>query len=72
MPCACCLCTSRAALQLVLHLALPHRHQQVKGYPTLKVLYKGEVIKDFRGPRELGNLKKFITEAADEVLTEAD
>ncbi len=43
---------------------------QIKGYPTLKAMYKGESIKHHRGSRELKSLKSFIEEAAKEVLTE--
>lgn len=42
----------------------------VKGYPTLKVMYKGEEIKPYKGQREYAALKTFITDAANEVLTE--
>ncbi|KAG2441516.1 hypothetical protein HXX76_003138 [Chlamydomonas incerta] len=44
---------------------------QVKGYPTLKVIHKGEEIKAYRGPRDKDSLKSFIEEAAKEVTTEA-
>ncbi|KXZ50366.1 hypothetical protein GPECTOR_16g539 [Gonium pectorale] len=44
---------------------------QVKGYPTLKVIHKGEELKAYRGPREKDALKTFVVEAAKEVTTEA-
>lgn len=47
------------------------RAAQVKGYPTLKVIHKGEEIKSYRGPRDKDSLKSFIEEAAKEVTTEA-
>ncbi|PNH04486.1 Protein disulfide isomerase-like 5-1 [Tetrabaena socialis] len=44
---------------------------QVKGYPTLKVIHKGEELKVYRGPREKDALRAFVTQAAEEVTTEA-
>lgn len=44
---------------------------QIKGYPTLKVMYKGEELKPYRGARDLPSMKAFIQEAADEVLSES-
>eukprot|EP00775_Hariotina_reticulata_P006857 gene6857-7073_t len=43
---------------------------EVKGYPTLKVLHKGEEITAYRGARELDALKSFIKEQAEKVLSE--
>ncbi|GFR44977.1 hypothetical protein Agub_g6287, partial [Astrephomene gubernaculifera] len=44
---------------------------QIKGYPTLKLVYKGEELKAYRGPRDKDSLKAFVEEAAREVTTEA-
>mmetsp|Transcript_8623 Transcript_8623/g.14822 ORF Transcript_8623/g.14822 Transcript_8623/m.14822 type:complete len:143 (-) Transcript_8623:157-585(-) len=43
----------------------------VKGYPTLKVIHKGEEYKAYRGARELGPLKSFIEEASQELTEES-
>ncbi len=43
---------------------------QVKGYPTLKVIHKGEEYKAYKGPRELSALKTFITDASTELTQE--
>ncbi len=45
---------------------------QVKGYPTLKVMHKGEEYKPYRGQRELAALKTFIDESVQELLTESN
>jgi len=44
----------------------------VKGYPTLKILYKGEEYKTYRGPRELAALEEFVQDAAKDLLKETD
>lgn len=43
---------------------------EVKGYPTLKAYHKGEEYKTYRGARDLETLKKFVLDAADELLKE--
>lgn len=43
---------------------------QVKGYPTLKVIHKGEEYKAYRGARELTALKTFIEGASAELTQE--
>ncbi|KAJ9517085.1 hypothetical protein QJQ45_002594 [Haematococcus lacustris] len=40
----------------------------IKGYPTLKVIYKGEEYQTYKGPRELSALKAFVQEAATDLL----
>lgn len=47
-------------------------HVQVKGYPTLKVFYKGEEVKSYRGQRDKDSMKTFLLEAASEVLSESN
>lgn len=43
---------------------------QIKGYPTLKVHYKGEEVATHRGSRDLYALKKFIEKTAREQTSE--
>lgn len=43
---------------------------QVKGYPTLKVMYKGEEVKTHRGSRDLGSLRQFIEDTARELKSD--
>jgi protein disulfide-isomerase-like protein len=43
----------------------------VKGYPTLKSMYKGEEYKAYRGARDFKALKEFVDAAVDELMTEA-
>eukprot|EP00197_Chlamydomonas_leiostraca_P016272 CAMPEP_0202865488 /NCGR_PEP_ID=MMETSP1391-20130828/6169_1 /ASSEMBLY_ACC=CAM_ASM_000867 /TAXON_ID=1034604 /ORGANISM="Chlamydomonas leiostraca, Strain SAG 11-49" /LENGTH=141 /DNA_ID=CAMNT_0049545341 /DNA_START=25 /DNA_END=450 /DNA_ORIENTATION=+ len=44
---------------------------EIKGYPTLKVVHKGEEYKAYRGPRDLDALKNFVDEAVSALLTES-
>lgn len=48
-----------------------HAHTQIRGYPTLKAVYKGEEVKQFSGQRSVDALKTFIEDAAKSVLTES-
>jgi thioredoxin domain-containing protein 5 len=43
---------------------------QIKGYPTLQVVYKGETIKAYRGARELSSLKAFVEETVKELTSD--
>ncbi len=52
-------------------IAHGHVHTQVRGYPTLKAVYKGEEVKQFSGQRSVDALKTFIEDAAKSVLTES-
>lgn len=44
---------------------------QVRGYPTLKVIHKGEEYKAYKGAREVPEMKKFLLDAASDLLTES-
>jgi thioredoxin domain-containing protein 5 len=44
---------------------------EVKGYPTLKVVHKGEAIDEpYRGPRDLEALKAFAVETHRKLTSE--
>lgn len=43
---------------------------QVRGYPTLKVIFNGVEYKAYKGARDLDTLTTYIKEVAAEVLTE--
>ncbi|GIL74245.1 hypothetical protein Vretimale_1993 [Volvox reticuliferus] len=44
---------------------------QVRGYPTLKVVYKGEEIEAYRGNRDKDSLKSFLEETVKKLTSEA-
>jgi len=44
--------------------------QEVKGYPTLKVVHKGEAVEAYRGARDLEALKTFAAETHKKLTSE--
>ena len=46
------------------------RWAQVKGYPTLKTYFNGQVHKKFAGERSEDKLKKFANDAFTELFSE--
>eukprot|EP00270_Netrium_digitus_P017740 TRINITY_DN6592_c0_g1_i2.p1 TRINITY_DN6592_c0_g1~~TRINITY_DN6592_c0_g1_i2.p1 ORF type:complete len:149 (+),score=42.81 TRINITY_DN6592_c0_g1_i2:477-923(+) len=42
--------------------------KEIRGYPTLKVFFKGEEVSRYSGPRDVESLHTFIVEAADAAL----
>lgn len=43
---------------------------QIKGYPTLKVVFQGDEVKPYRGSRDFDSLKTFIETTAKELAKE--
>jgi len=43
---------------------------EVKGYPTLKIYFNGQVHKGYKGPRDEESLKKFANDAFTELFSE--
>ncbi|CAD7700193.1 unnamed protein product [Ostreobium quekettii] len=43
---------------------------EVKGYPTLKLYYEGKLYKPYKGARDKESLKKFLDDAAADMMTE--
>lgn len=44
--------------------------QEIKGYPTLKVVHKGEAVETYRGARDLEALKGFAVETHRKLTSE--
>uniref|UniRef100_A0A7S0UIS9 Thioredoxin domain-containing protein n=1 Tax=Polytomella parva TaxID=51329 RepID=A0A7S0UIS9_9CHLO len=42
----------------------------VRGYPSLKLIYEGEVIENYSGMRDFNSLKSFVDENAAEIFAE--
>ncbi len=45
--------------------------EQIKGYPTIKIVHKSEEYKTYKGARDTESLAAAIKEAAAELLTES-
>ncbi|GLI70493.1 hypothetical protein VaNZ11_015399 [Volvox africanus] len=44
---------------------------EVRGYPTLKVVYKGEEIEAYRGSRDKDSLKSFLEKVVEKLTSDA-
>jgi thiol-disulfide isomerase/thioredoxin len=44
--------------------------QEVKGYPTLKIVHKGEIVEGYKGSRDLDALKAFAVETHRKLTSE--
>lgn len=44
--------------------------QEIKGYPTLKVVHKGEAVEAYKGARDLDALKAFAVDTHRKLTSE--
>lgn len=44
---------------------------QVKGYPTIKVIHKGEEYQAYRGQRDINSMYDFVVGAHGDLTTES-